>query len=47
MMLSCKRANDLRVFKFAELKAATKGFSRSLVTGEGGFNCVYKGVVSL
>ncbi|PWA56916.1 protein kinase superfamily protein [Artemisia annua] len=34
MMLSCKRANDLRVFKFAELKAATKGFSRSLVIGE-------------
>ena len=45
MMLSCKRANDLRVFKFAELKAATKGFSRSLVIGEGGFGCVYRGVV--
>nr|GEY91751.1 probable serine/threonine-protein kinase PBL19 [Tanacetum cinerariifolium]GEY92550.1 probable serine/threonine-protein kinase PBL19 [Tanacetum cinerariifolium] len=44
-MLSCKRANDLRVFKFAELKTATKGFSRSLVIGEGGFGCVYRGVV--
>ncbi|KVI03600.1 Concanavalin A-like lectin/glucanase, subgroup [Cynara cardunculus var. scolymus] len=44
-LLSQRRANDLRVFKFAELKAATKGFNRSLVIGEGGFGCVYRGVV--
>lgn len=46
-MLSQRRANDLRVFKFAELKAATKGFNRSLVIGEGGFGCVYRGVVTV
>ncbi|CAI9288051.1 unnamed protein product [Lactuca saligna] len=44
-LLSQRRANDLRVFKFAELKSATKGFNRSLVIGEGGFGCVYRGVV--
>lgn len=43
--LSQRRANHLRVFSFAELKAATRGFSRSLVIGEGGFGCVYRGVV--
>lgn len=43
--LSQRRANDLRVFTFAELKAATRGFSRSLLIGEGGFGCVYKGIV--
>ncbi|XP_031487595.1 serine/threonine-protein kinase PCRK1-like [Nymphaea colorata] len=37
--------NDLRVFEFAELKLATKGFSRALIIGEGGFGSVYKGVV--
>nr|XP_043636942.1 serine/threonine-protein kinase PCRK1 [Erigeron canadensis] len=37
--------NDLRVFNFAELKSATKGFNRSLMIGEGGFGCVYKGVI--
>ncbi|KAJ9543653.1 hypothetical protein OSB04_023360 [Centaurea solstitialis] len=45
-LLSQRRANDLRVFKFAELKAATKGFNRTLVIGEGGFGCVYRGAVS-
>ncbi|KAI5666013.1 hypothetical protein M9H77_15866 [Catharanthus roseus] len=45
--LSQRRANDLRVFNFAELKAATRGFSRSLLIGEGGFGCVYKGVVEV
>ncbi|XP_024981166.1 serine/threonine-protein kinase PCRK1-like [Cynara cardunculus var. scolymus] len=44
-MLSQRRANDLRVFKFAELKSATKGFNRALMIGEGGFGCVYRGVV--
>lgn len=43
--LSQRRANDLRVFRFAELKAATRGFSRGLMVGEGGFGCVYRGVV--
>ncbi|CAN1846809.1 Serine/threonine-protein kinase PCRK1 [Linum perenne] len=42
---SSRRANDLHVFSFAELKSATKGFSRSLLIGEGGFGCVYRGVV--
>lgn len=43
--LSQRRANDLRVFTFAELKAATRCFNRSLLIGEGGFGCVYKGIV--
>ncbi|KAF5192458.1 Serine/threonine-protein kinase PCRK1 [Thalictrum thalictroides] len=42
-----RRANDLRVFAFSELKSATRGFSRSLLIGEGGFGCVYKGVVKI
>lgn len=45
--LSQRRANDLRVFTFSELKWATRGFSRALVIGEGGFGCVYRGVVSV
>ncbi|XP_059626606.1 serine/threonine-protein kinase PCRK1 [Cornus florida] len=45
--LSQRRANDLRVFTFAELKSATKGFSRALMIGEGGFGCVYRGVVRI
>ncbi|GLT67050.1 hypothetical protein SLA2020_393840 [Shorea laevis] len=40
-----RRTNDLRVFSFAELKLATRGFSRALLIGEGGFGCVYRGVV--
>lgn len=43
--LTQRRANDLRVFSFSELKMATKGFSRGLMIGEGGFGCVYRGVV--
>ncbi|PON64196.1 Concanavalin A-like lectin/glucanase domain containing protein [Trema orientale] len=43
--LSQRRANDLRVFTFSELKSATRGFSRALLIGEGGFGCVYRGVV--
>lgn len=38
---------SLRSFGFGELRAATKGFSRALLIGEGGFGCVYKGVVEL
>ncbi|KAK0606204.1 hypothetical protein LWI29_035125 [Acer saccharum] len=44
-LLTQRRANDLRVFAFAELKSATRGFSRALLIGEGGFGCVYRGVV--
>ncbi|KAL3531951.1 hypothetical protein ACH5RR_005472 [Cinchona calisaya] len=40
-----ERPNNLKVFTFAELKAATKNFSRSTKLGEGGFGCVYKGVI--
>ncbi|XP_030966013.1 serine/threonine-protein kinase PCRK1 [Quercus lobata] len=43
--LSQRRANDLRVFSFSELKSATRGFSRSLLIGEGGFGCVFRGLV--
>lgn len=43
--LTMRRANDLRVFSFSELKSATRGFSRGLMIGEGGFGCVYRGVV--
>ncbi|KAM7532371.1 hypothetical protein LguiB_035781 [Lonicera macranthoides] len=39
------RSNNLRVFTLAELKTATRNFSRSLVIGEGGFGAVYKGVI--
>ncbi|KAG8387845.1 hypothetical protein BUALT_Bualt02G0063500 [Buddleja alternifolia] len=35
--LTQRRANDLRVFTFPELKSATRGFSRTLMIGEGGF----------
>ncbi|XP_044482544.1 serine/threonine-protein kinase PCRK1-like [Mangifera indica] len=45
--LTQRRANDLKVFSFAELKSATRGFSRALLIGEGGFGCVYRGVVRL
>ncbi|KAL3518186.1 hypothetical protein ACH5RR_020775 [Cinchona calisaya] len=44
--LSDRRPNDLRVFSLAELKAATRGFSRGLMIGEGGFGCVYRGFVN-
>ncbi|KAG8091725.1 hypothetical protein GUJ93_ZPchr0012g19061 [Zizania palustris] len=40
-----QRANNLRIFTFQELKSATRGFSRSLVLGEGGFGCVYRGTI--
>lgn len=32
-------------FSFSELRSATRGFSRALLIGEGGFGCVFKGVV--
>ncbi|KAL8152844.1 hypothetical protein V2J09_010604 [Rumex salicifolius] len=40
-----QRASNLRVFTFQEVKSATKAFSRSGRLGEGGFGCVYKGVI--
>lgn len=42
---SLMRANNLRVFSFSELKMATKNFHRVAKIGEGGFGCVYKGVI--
>ncbi|KAF9593174.1 hypothetical protein IFM89_020470 [Coptis chinensis] len=44
---TARRANHLRIFAFSELKSATRGFSRGLMIGEGGFGCVYKGVVAV
>ncbi|EOY07874.1 PREDICTED: probable receptor-like protein kinase At5g47070 [Theobroma cacao] len=38
-----QRPSNLRVFTVSELKSATKNFSRSVMVGEGGFGCVYKG----
>lgn len=43
--LTQRRSNDLRMFTFSELKSATRGFSRALMIGEGGFGSVYRGVV--
>lgn len=39
------RPSNLRVFTFSELKNATRNFSRSLMVGEGGFGCVYRGII--
>ncbi|XP_068667919.1 serine/threonine-protein kinase PCRK1 isoform X1 [Aristolochia californica] len=43
--LSQRRSNDLRMFGFSELRSATRGFSRALMIGEGGFGCVYRGAM--
>ncbi|CAI9778984.1 unnamed protein product [Fraxinus pennsylvanica] len=40
-----ERPSNLKVFTFSELKQATKNFSRSTKLGEGGFGCVFKGVI--
>ncbi|KAL1535809.1 putative serine/threonine-protein kinase PBL19 [Salvia divinorum] len=40
-----EKAQNLRVFTFAELKQATNNFTRLLKIGEGGFGCVYKGTI--
>ncbi|WCJ23057.1 Protein kinase superfamily protein [Euphorbia peplus] len=42
-----ENAHNLRVFTLSELTQATRGFSRVLKIGEGGFGCVYKGTVKL
>lgn len=36
---------NLRIFTFAELKAATRNFKPDTLLGEGGFGLVYKGWV--
>jgi hypothetical protein len=40
-----QRPSNLRVFTVSELKLVTRNFSRSVMIGEGGFGCVYKGVI--
>ncbi|KAJ9540387.1 hypothetical protein OSB04_026893 [Centaurea solstitialis] len=42
---SGKSNNNLREFEFAELKSATRNFSRALMIGEGGFGGVYRAVI--
>jgi hypothetical protein len=41
------RPANLRVFTFSELKNATRNLSRSLLVGEGGFGCVYRGTIKI
>ncbi|OEL31492.1 putative receptor-like protein kinase [Dichanthelium oligosanthes] len=45
LSLSQRPPNTLRIFTFQELKSATRGFSRALMLGEGGFGCVYRGTI--
>ncbi|XP_022143777.1 probable serine/threonine-protein kinase PBL19 [Momordica charantia] len=40
-----ERASNLRVFTVSDLRSATKNFSRTFLVGEGGFGCVYKGLI--
>ncbi|MQM07566.1 hypothetical protein Taro_040406 [Colocasia esculenta] len=40
-----QRPSNLRIFSFSELRNATRNFSRSLMIGEGGFGCVYRGTI--
>lgn len=40
-----QRPSNLRVFTVSELKSATRNFSRSVKIGEGGFGCVYLGLI--
>ncbi|CAN1775867.1 Serine/threonine-protein kinase PCRK1 [Linum perenne] len=40
-----QRPSNLRSFTVSELKAATRNFSRSVMVGEGGFGCVYRGSI--
>ncbi|KAL9258181.1 Serine/threonine-protein kinase PCRK1-like protein [Drosera capensis] len=39
------RTSNVQAFTFQELRSCTKCFSRSVRIGEGGFGCVYKGVI--
>ncbi|XP_065855536.1 serine/threonine-protein kinase PCRK1-like isoform X2 [Euphorbia lathyris] len=43
--MSQRPPSNLRVFTVSELKSATKNFSRSVMLGEGGFGCVYRGSI--
>ncbi|KAL3642593.1 Serine/threonine-protein kinase pcrk1 [Castilleja foliolosa] len=40
-----EKTSNLKDFTFSELKQATKNFSRTAKLGEGGFGCVFKGVI--
>ncbi|KAK6152390.1 hypothetical protein DH2020_015025 [Rehmannia glutinosa] len=40
-----ERRSNLKVFTLAELKQATRNFSNTAKLGEGGFGCVFKGVI--
>ncbi|PIN23383.1 Serine/threonine protein kinase [Handroanthus impetiginosus] len=40
-----ERPSNLYVFTLSEVKQATKNFSSSVKLGEGGFGCVFKGVI--
>ncbi|KAK1389527.1 serine/threonine-protein kinase PCRK1 [Heracleum sosnowskyi] len=42
-----QQSSNLRAFTFADLRLVTKNFSRSTKIGEGGFGCVYRGVVKI
>ncbi|KAF5737538.1 receptor-like protein kinase [Tripterygium wilfordii] len=39
------RPSNLKDFTVSELKSATKNFSRSAMIGEGGFGCVFRGLI--
>lgn len=40
-----QKSHNLREFTLSDLKLVTKNFSRSTKIGEGGFGCVYRGVI--
>ncbi|KAK7382723.1 hypothetical protein VNO80_01748 [Phaseolus coccineus] len=41
----CRKDPATSVFTVPELKTATKSFSREVMLGDGGFGCVYKGLI--
>ncbi|XP_051152540.1 serine/threonine-protein kinase PCRK1-like [Andrographis paniculata] len=43
--LSAKPSDNLNVFTLSELRQATKNFSNTAKIGEGGFGCVFKGMI--